>query len=300
MSVLEKVHRFYTEDLTVRASFVETTQLCTEIAEIHSTFPIATILLGRLVTGTVLLASQLWEQQSLSVRIEGDGPIGHLYAESSFEGKTRAYVSHPELTLPPLPTGHLNLKSAIGNGVLIVNRNVPFQKHPQSGIVPIVCGEISKDLAYYLQQSQQTPSVISLSVSLDETGKVIAAGGVLLELIAGAPDSIIRSLEQKAETAPSLSKLILEKTSPIEILKYYCHSSAIQTVDHPYSLSYFCRCSMERVERTLSLMGRGTLAEMALKGDEVEVKCEFCSRMYLVPITKIKELLLKVDSGPTS
>ena len=291
-----KVHRFYTEDLTVRASYVESTEICQEVSEIHSTFPIPTILIGRLLSGAALLASQLWEKQSLSIRLEGNGPIGQLYAESSFEGQVRAYVTNPDVDLPRDSNGHLDLKSAVGGGLLVVNRNVPFQRHPQMGIVPIVSGEISQDLAFYLQQSHQTPSVISLTVTLDNTGTVIAAGGVLLELIAGAPDSIIRNLESKAQSAESLSKMIREKLSPKEIVAQYTHSSSLKEVEHPYFLSYTCRCSVQRVERTLSLMGKGTLSEMALKGEPVKVKCEFCGKQYEIEVKKLRELLLSLGS----
>lgn len=293
---LEKVHRFYTEDLTVRASYVETTQLCGSVSEIHSSFPIATILLGRLLTGATLLASQLWEGQSLSLRVESNGPIGQLYAESSYEGKVRAYVTHPHLDLPPNAEGHFDLKGAVGGGLLVVNRNVPFQRHPQMGIVPIVCGEISKDLAFYLEQSQQTPSVVSLTVTLDSSGKVIASGGVLLEVIAGAPESIIGELERKTSLAPPLSKMILDKRTPKEIVSQYTHSTQLKDVDHPYFLSYSCRCSIQRVEHTLSLMGRGTLSEMVLKGEAVQVKCEFCGKQYEVEINQVRQLLNSLEA----
>lgn len=294
-ATLEKVHRFYTEDLAVRASYVETTQLCQFVSQLHSAFPIPTILLGRLLTGAALLASQLWEKQSLSLRVESDGPIGQMYAESSFEGNIRAYVANPHVDLPPNSEGQLDLKGAVGNGLLVVNRNIPFQRQPQMGIVPLVCGEISKDLAFYLQQSQQTPSVVSLTVSLDSLGQVTAAGGVLLEVIAGAPESIIRNLEIKASLAPSLSKMILEKKHPKEIIAHYTHASPLKDVEHPHFLSYTCRCSEQRVENTLSLMGKGTLSEMALKGEPVKVKCEFCGKQYQVEVAKIRSIISALE-----
>jgi len=291
MKLKEKVHKFYTEDLAVRASVVVSTELCKEICSIHDTYPLATLALGRLLTGTVLMASQLWEKQSLSVRLEGNGPLGHLYSESSFEGASRAYVQNPHVDLPHLADGKLDLKSAVGEGVLIVNRNIPFQRQSQMGVVPIVSGEIGQDLAFYLHQSHQIPSVVSLSVSLNKEGQVTAAGGVLLELIPGAPESTVSQLEKRAAQAGSLSLRIQEGESPLEIVKNYLHDSAIVPVEHNHFIAYSCRCSMDRVEKTLSLMGRVTLAEMALKGEDVSVKCEFCGKQYVVPVTRIRELL---------
>jgi len=288
---MDKVFKFYTEDLAVRASFFNSTSLCQEVAQRQGTDPLATIAIGRLLTGTILMASQLWENQSLSVRLEGNGPLGHLYAECSFEGNARCYVSNPQIPPSALSAEKLNLKSAVGEGLLIVGRTLPFQKQPQTGIVPIVSGEISQDLAFYLQQSHQIPSVVSLTVTLNEHGGVKLAGGVLLELIPGAPDSTISTLEQRAKEATPLSKQLLDGASPEEIVREYLHPSPLKCVDHPHSVKFTCRCSMEKVERTLSLMGKGTLSEMVLKGEDIEVKCEFCALKYNVSISKLREIL---------
>lgn len=288
---MDTVYKFYTEDLALRASFVNSTSICREVAKRQGTDPLATIAIGRLLTGTILMASQLWEKQSLSIRLEGDGPLGHLYAECSFEGNARCYITNPQITAGSLPPEKLNLKSAIGEGILVVSRNLPFQKQPQTGIVPIVSGEISQDLAFYLQQSHQIPSVVSLTVTLNEKGEIKLAGGVLLELIPGAPDSIISILEQRTREALPLSRQLAEQASPEEIVKSYVHSSPLKTVDHPYPVKFTCRCSEEKVEKTLSLMGKATLSEMILKGEDVKAKCEFCGQHYTVAVARLREIL---------
>lgn len=288
---MDKVFKFYTEDLAVRASFVDSTSICRTVAKRQGTDPLATIAIGRLLTGTILMASQLWENQSLSIRLEGNGPLGHLYAECSFEGKARCYITNPQIPADSLSPEKLNLRSAIGEGILVVSRNLPFQKQPQTGIVPIVSGEISQDLAFYLQQSHQIPSVVSLTVTLDDKGEVKLAGGVLLELIPGAPDSVISTLEKRARETTPLSKQLLERASPESIVQGYVHQSALKPVDYPYNLDFSCRCSEEKVERTLSLMGKGTLSEMILKQEDAKAKCEFCGQHYTVPLSRLKEIL---------
>jgi len=291
----DKVHKFYTKDLAVRASFVTATQLCSEIADLQDTDPLATIALGRLVIGTILLASQLWENQSLSVRMEGNGPLGYLYAEASFEGKVRAYISNPRIEphSPVLKT--LDFKEAIGEGVLTVTKNLPFQKQPQTGIVPIVSGEIAQDLAFYLHQSQQTLSVISLSVNLNSEGHVSSAAGFLLELIPGASEQVIQELENRTRKAPALSELLNQGLSPLEIMEHQVHGSPLVAIEHPYAIALHCRCSQDRVEKTLSLMGRATLAEMVLKGEEVKVRCEFCGKSYVVTLSTLRGLLTALE-----
>jgi molecular chaperone Hsp33 len=245
--------------------------------------------LGKLMTGTLLMASQLSEKQSLSARIVGNGPLKELFAEASFEGAVRAYCPMKHVDIEH-KNGHLDLPAAIGEGVVTVARTMPFQKEPHVGIVPITSGEIAQDLAFYLHQSHQIPSVLALSVFLDKHGEVTAAGGVLLELLPGASPQLILELEKKAQTAPVLSKQILAGASPFELLKSYVHDSPLVTIEHECPITYTCKCNNERVERTFLLLGKGPLAEMTLKGEPVNVNCEFCGRKYVVTAARVREL----------
>ena len=286
-----KIIKCYTEDLAVRASSVISTELVRDICAIHDTYPLASVALGRLLTGTALMASQLNDGQSVSVRLDGNGPLGQLYADATFEGGVRAYCQNPQAGLPLTDDGHLNIRQAVGQGIVAVTRNLPHQRQPQLGIVPISTGEIAEDLAHYLQQSHQIPSIVSLAVSLDKEGNVTAAGGVLIELIPGAPESVISALEEKLKKATPLSQKILAGESALDILKSYLHDSPIKHMEHDHPLVYSCRCSMERVERTLSMMGKATLAEIVLKGEPTEVKCEFCGKRYTVPVANVRNLI---------
>ena len=53
-------------------------------------------------------------------------------------------------------------------------------------MTPLISGEIGEDLAYYLTESQQTPSAVGLNVLLDKDDKVKVAGGFLLQVLPGA------------------------------------------------------------------------------------------------------------------
>lgn len=288
------MHKFYTEDLRTRASVVITTDLIRYTKKLLGAFPLATMGLGRLLTGTVLFASQTAEKQSLSIRFSGDGVLGELIAEASFEGLVRAYCPNPDADVRT-ESGHLDLRTGIGRGIITVARTLPFQKEPHVGIVPIQSGEIAEDLVYYMAQSQQIPSILSVSVSLDPLGNIRAAGGVFIEVMPGASEALISSLEKNAQQAPHLSEKLMANLSPEELLKPYLHDSKIILADVGPALVYSCRCSPERVERTLILLGRATLAEMALKGDPVEMKCEFCGKKYSVPNQRVKDLIKEID-----
>ncbi len=277
----------------VRVSVAITTDIVKEMVEIQDPYPLATLGLGRLITGTYLLAAQLKEGFYISVRFQGDGPLGELYAECHPNGKGRAYCQNPEADLP-LKNGQLDLAGAIGPGKIVVSRGQPYQKQPHTSIVPITTGEIASDLTHYLRQSNQTLSVIALSTSLSPEERVTHAGGVLVELMPETPEAVIQTIEKKVEEAVPLSTLLSQGISPEEIAKKYSHSSRLISKEEPLNLNFFCPCTLERVHRTLLMLGRASLSEMILKGEPVNVTCEFCGRKYTVDVESLRDLGLEL------
>ncbi len=285
----EKVHKFISRDLKIRVGATITTEIVQKMCSVQGAFPLAAIAMGRTLTGAILMASQLKRGHRIGLYFRGDGPLGSLFAEANFEGEARGYVNNPSADLP-LSGGHIDVPGGIGKGTLTVTRTMPFQKQPHNGIVPIETGTVSEDIAYYLFQSFQVPSVVSRSVPLDGDGSVLAAGGVLVEVMPGADETLISILEARARSAPSLSKRILAGDSPLALATAYAHDSELIEVEHDFPISYTCRCTRERVDRTLYLLGRAALAEMVLKGEDVPVVCQFCGQTYTVTKDDLRKI----------
>src|SRR6185312_2289727 len=179
-----KVHRYVTNDFTVRVAAVDATEVVSEMQAISGAYPLATIGVGRAMIAALLMASQLKDKQEVGILLKGNGPLGSLYAHATYEGQVRGYCPHPQFQAPD-PQDALNLKKALGFGHLTVTRQQPFQKQPHHGTVEMVSGEVGDDIAHYLHQSHQIRSLVSVGVYLDVYGKVKAAGGVLLEVMPG-------------------------------------------------------------------------------------------------------------------
>ena len=288
-----KVHRFYSADLLVRAAAADTTELVREVKDLQDLSPLATLAIGRAITGALLMASQLREGQAVGLYFKGDGPLGTLFAEATYESWTRAYCANAKLELP-LRQGHLDLPFAIGKGNLQVTRTQPFQKQPQIGLVPLWKGEIAQDIAYYLFQSDQVPSVVSLTVRMDGTGEVISAGGVILEVMPGADNKVLRQLEENAAKVAALSETIAKKVPIRKWVTPFFHDSDLTEVVHDFPILYKCRCSQERVDRSLEILGKATLSEMILKGEPARITCQFCGRAFSVATSEMRDILQKL------
>jgi molecular chaperone Hsp33 len=246
--------------------------------------------LGRAVTGAVLMAAQLRDNQVVGLHFKGNGPLGSVYAEASYEGECRGWVDHPEADLP-LKDGRIDVAGGLGIGLLHVIRSLPFEKAPHVGTVELISSEIGDDIAYYLQQSHQIPSVTALGVILTADGAVEAAGGVLLELMPGASDGVISALEGFVAKARPLSQLLRERCSAELLLQNYTGSIRMNQVEHPFDLKYKCRCSLERVERSIFMLGRDEIQSLIAEGQDAKVRCEFCGRSYLVTLTRLVDIL---------
>ena len=194
----QKVHRFVSNDLTIRMACVDATDVVREMQNLQNTYPLATVAVGRAMVGAILMAAQLKDGQQVGLLFKGNGALGTVYAEANYNGQVRGFTPQPQYQPPSYDNG-LSLKEALGFGTLTVARHQPFQKAPFQGTVEMTSGEISPDIAHYLHQSQQIRSLVNLGVYLDEFGKVQAAGGVLIEVMPGVEESVVEKIQANAD-----------------------------------------------------------------------------------------------------
>ncbi|MCE3009357.1 MAG: Hsp33 family molecular chaperone HslO [Proteobacteria bacterium] len=285
-----RVHRFVTNDLTIRVAAVDATAAVQEMQKLQNAMPLATIGMGRAMVGALLMSSQLKPGQEVGILLKGNGPLGSLYAQSNYEGQVRAYCPHPEY-IAHQEEDFLNLKKALGFGQLTISRQQPFQKQPFYGTVEMVSGEVGEDIAHYLHQSHQIRSLVSLGVYLDSYGKVKSAGGLLLEVMPGVEETVVDKVQKNADSQQeAVSKLILAGQSPEEFVRPYLEGIPFTELPHPFEVKYFCPCTPERVKGALSTLGITDLEEMIAQKQDTEVQCQMCGRRYDVKTEELESL----------
>ena len=100
----------------VRVYAAVTTDLVNEGIRRHACWPVAAAALGRTMTGALLLAANLKNKECLTVKFNGDGPLGSIVADANPEGCVRGYVGHPQVDLP-LNQGKLAVGRGVGQGL---------------------------------------------------------------------------------------------------------------------------------------------------------------------------------------
>ena len=273
-----------------------TTDLVAEIRSRHDLSPLATAATGRLATGAALFGVSLKGSERVTFQMSGDGPLGSIAAdawllESDLLG-VRGYAGNPHADLPLNARGKFDVAGAIGNGSLQVTKSYDVGQ-PYVGIVPLYSGEVAEDIASYLVNSEQIPSVVALGVLANPEG-VLAAGGVIAQVLPGADDSAIAALEERALAMPPVTKLISEGADAHALLHALAGSLDLRS-HRTLELRYACTCTREKVEAALLGMGPQELRALASERPESEAACEFCKKRYIFTSNELRELADRLD-----
>lgn len=274
-------------------AFAATTRDVVETARAaHNTSPVATAALGRLLTAGAMMGIMMkGEDDLLTLKIQGDGPIEGLTVTTDSKGDVKGYVFNPSVMLPPNAKGKLDVGGALGVGVLSVIRDIGL-KEPYVGQTILVTGEIAEDLTYYFATSEQTPSSVALGVLMNKDNTVRQAGGFILQMMPGAQEEVISRLENKLKEITSVTQLLDEGKTPEMILDYVLGEFGLE-INEKLPTRFYCNCTRERVEKALVSVGRKELQEMIDDGKPVEVNCHFCNKNYTFSVEELKKLYEK-------
>ena len=278
----------------VKVVAIRSTETVKRAAEIHGTTPNATAALGRCLTAASMMGNmQKVENGSMTLQVRGGGPIGTITCVSDPEGNVRGIVTEPKLPLVEKYPGKLDVGACVGtDGSLTVIRDLQM-KEPYVGSVPLVTGEIGDDVTAYFAQSEQTPTACALGVLVDRDCSVKVAGGYLLQLLPGAPDEVIDTLEQGIKRAGSVTTMLEQGLTPEEILGQVCGDLGVVFMETT-PISYRCYCSRERVTAALISLGKGELEQIMNEEKSFPVECQFCDTIYRFTSEDIAEILKKV------
>jgi molecular chaperone Hsp33 len=268
-----------------------TTDLVAEIRDRHDLWPTATAAVGRLATGAALFAATLKGSDRVSLQISGDGPLGTLAADAWLLDNrligARGYARNGRVELPVDTRGKFDVPGAIGAGSLQVTRSSEVGQ-PYVGVVPIHSGEIAEDLAVYLAQSEQIPSIVALGVLANPSG-VVAAGGILARALPGADEGALAVLESRAATMPPVTQLVAHGADAPALLRELAGDLELRS-HHPMEIRFACRCNRAKVEAVLLGLGADELLQLTRERDQTEATCEYCQKRYVFSRQQIRRL----------
>ena len=277
-------------DNTVRIYLVKSTDLVNKAMETKMMYPTAVAALGRTLSVTLMMGQMLKGDQTIAVKVEGDGPLGKIVTEADTSGNVMGYVQNGEVYLK-YNDHKLNVGDAVGrNGFITIVKDLHL-KEPFTSSVPIVSGELAEDFTYYFTVSEQVPSSVSLGVLVSNENKVISSGGFIVQVMPNCKDEVIDLLMNNLKTIKPVSELILQGNSLRDIAHLIVGKDEKIEVLKTVNVDYKCRCSKEKFAKGIKSLGKDTINKMIKEDHQIEATCQYCGKKYLFTEEELNDIL---------
>ena len=288
---MDKINKFLAYNGRINVICCDTTTLVEETRKIHDLSPVVTAALGRLLTVTSLMATDLKNKEDkLTIQIKANGPIESMVTIANSNNEIKGYAKNTVVDIPLNEDGKLDVGGAVGfDGFINVIKDIGL-KEPYVGMVPLVSGEIGDDFANYFVKSEGQDAAVAVGVLVDKNG-VKSAGGYIIKPMPDATNEDISNIEQNIFKAGAISKMLDEKLSLEEIAQKITGDEDIKLIEDDINPKYQCDCNKKRFERGLISLGKEELKKLIETQDKIETTCQFCNKKYEFTKQELEELL---------
>ncbi len=281
-------------DGQIQIAAIISTDMVNECIQRHQMTPVAAAALGRGMMAAVFLGLNLKSNDTITLRILGNGPLGGMITQAGADHKVKGYVGNSALDLPLSAQGKLDVGAAVGNeGDLYVTKDMGL-KEPYTGSCHLISGEIAEDLAYYFHQSEQCPVVVSLGVLIDVDGSCHTAAGYMIKALPGIDDTKLQALEEWLNILPPVSALADQLGNPTEMLQALFPKETLSGLTEE-TWSFGCDCNRQRLERLLISMGPKELNEIIEQDGKASMRCHFCGNTYDFSQEDLEALVKEIE-----
>ena len=277
---MSEIKKFLAYDGRVNVICAETTDLVEEARKIHDLSPVATAALGRILTMGAIMSTRIEKNDSVTLQIKGNGPIGNITCVLDGKQNIKGYVGNSLVDLPLKENGKLDVGKAVGTeGFLYVIKDIGL-KEPYIGVTKLVSGEIAEDFTKYFAESEQTPSAIALGVLVDKNG-VKKAGGYFITLMPDATEEDITSIENTLKNIEPITILLDNNMSLTQIAKKLSNNDEnLMEMVGKIVPEYKCDCNKEKFIKNLKLLNEDDLNSLFENKETIETVCQFCNKKY--------------------
>ena len=291
MSKKDILNRFMFEKAPVRGELVQLDQAWQAVISRHDYPAEVRDILGQAMAATTLLSATIKFLGSITLQIQGDGPVSMLVVQVNTEKKVRAMASYEDEELKP------GLKNLFGDARLMITIEMDNAAERYQGIVELGDRDIAAALEEYFKQSEQLKTRLWLTAD-----DKMAAGFLLQEMPKESmPDEDGDAWNRFTLLADTLEDKELYQLNAQEILHRLYHEEDVRLFA-PEQIEFSCSCSQEKIEQTLRTMGAEEVQDILAEQGHVEVACNFCNQRYKFDAVDVKKLFihgLTMDASET-
>ena len=270
---MDSIKRFLAFSGNVQVTVLDTTALVNRAIEIHSTSPSASRILGGLLTCCAYFASGIKGMKgAVSITVKAKDGDGAVSVSSDALLHVRGYADG-------------SCTQTLKGGSLTVVREDGFSQ-PFVGTCEISSDDISDAFAKYFQQSEQIPTAVKVGVKLDDSGKCVSAGGLIIQLLPDADD------DETAAAGDAFYAYCDDSSNsdytPDEIVEKFFKGSVNGEIVEVNPV-YKCNCSEQKIRGVLASVGKAELLKICEEQGVVKVHCHYCNTDYVYDKNSIEE-----------
>ncbi|MCG7496769.1 Hsp33 family molecular chaperone HslO [Vibrio sp. Of7-15] len=264
------LHRYLFENLSVRGELVQLDETYQQIIS-SKEYPVAVQnLLGELLVATTLLTATLKFEGSITLQLQGDGPVSLVVINGDHDQKVRG-VARWDGDIADDATVH----DMMGKGHLVITIS-PKEGERYQGVVGLEGDNLAQCLEAYFERSEQLRTRLWFRLGEFE-GKPHAAGMLLQVMPDGTgTENDFDHLEQLTDTVKNEELFGL---SANDVLYRLYNQETVQLFE-PQAVEFFCGCSRERSGAAIVTVSRSEIDDMIKHDGKVSLHCDYCGTSY--------------------
>ncbi|XDF77587.1 Hsp33 family molecular chaperone HslO [Aliivibrio fischeri] len=281
------LHRYLFEDLSVRGELVQLDDAYQQIISSKEYPKPVQNLLGELLVATTLLTATLKFEGSITLQLQGDGPVSLAVINGDNNQKVRG-VARFEGDIVEDATLH----QLMGRGYLVITIT-PKDGERYQGVVALEGENLAQCFEGYFERSEQLKTRLWLRLGEYE-GKPHAAGMLLQVMPDGTgSENDFEHLEQLTDTIKNEELFGL----PAEDVLYRLYNQDKVQLFEPQDVEFFCGCSRERSGGAIVTIDRAEVDDIIKTEGKISLHCDYCGTSYDFDSIDVANLFEQATSG---
>jgi molecular chaperone Hsp33 len=287
-SFADQLQPFRIEKADLRGRMVRLEEVYGEVLAARAYPPPVGRMLGEALCLAALLAATLKYDGIFTLQAQGEGPIRMLVIDVTSEGGMRAHARFDERAFAGGDLDDGTIARLFGGGHLAFTVDQGPETDRYQGITELAGASLADCAHTYFRQSEQLQTAIKLAAGLDEGGRAGRAAGLMIQRLPDDEEEIYRATEGEENWRKSvilMSSLgdgeLLDPVLSIDQILYRLYHEDGVRVYRPRLLAFSCRCSRDKVARTLAAFPADELEDMHTQAGSITATCEFCRTDYV-------------------
>lgn len=282
----DSVIPFAFEALPVRGALIHMGRSWRRMQRDHDYSPLLIETLGHAAAATGLIAQSLKFDGAITLQIQGSGALQMMVMQCTSSHEMRGMAVMQE----GATARHFSDLAAGAHCAITVDAG----ERPYQGIVAMDGESLSASLEHYFQRSVQVPSHMALVASAD------VAGGILLQQMPGQPIDP-DDWNRLAYLIATLGTADFTDRAGLGLLGKLFAEDDVRVYE-PRPVRFRCRCSAQKVEDVLKMIGEDEARQALAEQGEIEIVCEYCGRRRRLDAVDVERIFSDhvAPPGPTS